>query len=178
MHNLSISLTLIAQLILVDGSQALNRPPQSDYQNDNPLSLISQNATFPTEPTSLTEEFSFSIKDFKIDHQREINNLNLGVTYRYASKLPATKYPDFRLVAKDIEMLLSHYPNKTDYWEIMNLKLTSMVLRNYPAIARITVRIDVSPSTTDPYARSSIVTRSRANSTGHSGRIAKKTHSN
>jgi len=116
----------------------------------------------------LAEEFSFLIKDFKIDHQGENNNLNITIWYRYKAHLSNAEYPDFMLIAKDIETLLKNYPNEEDYWEIVNKKITLMVLERYPAIAKITSQIQTSPSPKDPYLRSSIVTRDRTNMRKHS----------
>ena len=110
----------------------------------------------------LVEEFSFLIKDFKLTHQSENHNLNITVRYRYLSNIANAEYPDFRLIAKDIEELLTHYPNRKDYWEIVNKKITLMVLEKYPAIVKVRSEMQVSPSSLAPYFRSSIVTRSRA----------------
>ena len=118
--------------------------------------------------TVLVEQFSFLIKDFKIDHQGENNNLNITISYRYKTHLSNAEYPDFMLIAKDIETLLSNYSNEEDYWEIMNKKITLMVLEKYPAIAKITCQMQVSPSPKDPYLRSSIVTRDRTTMRKHS----------
>src|SRR6266542_4220091 len=119
----------------------------------------------------LVEEFSFLIKDFKIDHQGENNNLNINIWYRYKTHLSNAEYPDFTLIAKDIETLLTNYPNEGDYWEILNKKITLMVLEKYPAIAKITSQLQVSPSPKDPYLRSSIVTRDRTTMRKHSRSI-------
>lgn len=73
---------------------------------------------------ALTEEFSFLIEDFKMNHQSEANNLNIKVRFRYENGISASKYPDFRAIAKDIDDFLGKYPNKTDYWEILNKNLT------------------------------------------------------
>jgi hypothetical protein len=171
-------LTLIVTLSWVSIGLSSNRASiQSLYQIENPANPIAQNSAFTAEHNSLIEEFSFLIKDLKMDHQDQINNLNLTVTYRYGN-WPGIDYPDFRLIAKDIEVLLTHYPNKTDYWEIVNKKLTSMILRKYSAIVRIRIEIGVSPSSTDPYARSSIVTRSRSNVRGRSVRMIRRAHIN
>jgi hypothetical protein len=115
-----------------------------------------ENVDFPTE------EFSFLIEDFKMNHQSEINNLNIKVRLWYENGIIESKYPDFRAIAKDIEDFLSNYPNKVDYWEILNKKLTLLVLRKYPMIENITSEIQVSPSEKVSYLRSSIVTRSRS----------------
>ena len=53
----------------------------------------------------LVEEFSFLIKDFKVDHQSELNTLNISISYQYVVNIPNTDYPDFRLLAKDVETL-------------------------------------------------------------------------
>ena len=68
----------------------------------------------------LVEEFSFLIKDFKIDHQGENNNLNLTIRYRYKAHLSNSAYPDFTVIANQIELLLTNYPNENDSWEIVN----------------------------------------------------------
>ena len=176
MNKLNKLLVLIVTLSWVNISLSSNRASiQSVSQIENRAN--SQNRNFTLERNSLIEEFSFLIRDFKMDHQGEFNNLNLTVTYRYGHVL-GTNYPDFRLIAKDIEMLLTLYPNKTDYWEIVNKRLTSMVLRKYATIISITIKIDVSPSSADPYARSSIATRTRSNIRGCSIRAIRKAHIN
>lgn len=79
----------------------------------------------PTVNSSvMVEEFSFLIKDFKIEHQGETNNLNITIKYHYRVNISDSEYPDFRLVAKDIERFLTDYPNEKDYWEIFNKKIT------------------------------------------------------
>jgi hypothetical protein len=109
----------------------------------------------------LIEEFSFSIKDLKIDHQGETNNLNILISYRYVTNIKNSDYPDFRLLAKDVETLLTSYPNKDDYWEIVNKRITTRLLEKYPALASVTSEVTVDPSRLVPYTRSSRVTRGR-----------------
>lgn len=113
---------------------------------------------------SPTEDFFFLIQDFKMNHQSEVNNLNIKVRVRYENGISESRYPDFRAIAKDIEEFLNNYPNKTDYWEILNKKLTLMVLKKYPMLSSITSKIQVSPSQKVSYLRSSIVTRSQSKS--------------
>jgi hypothetical protein len=110
----------------------------------------------------LTEEFSFSIEDLKMNHQSVGNNLNIKIRLLYESGISDRKYPDFRSIAQDIEDFLDNYPNKTDYWEILNKNLTLLMLKKYPMLSSITSEIQVSASADVPYLRSSIVTRSRS----------------
>jgi hypothetical protein len=113
------------------------------------------------QSNSLTEEFSFVIKDFKVEHQSEHNVLNIAVTMRYIPNVRDTDYPDYRAVAKDIETFLSNYPNEQDYWEIVNKAVTSMLLKKYSSLAMITSEISVEPVPNSPYTRSSRVIRER-----------------
>jgi hypothetical protein len=108
----------------------------------------------------LVEEFSFLIKDFTVDHQGQ-NKLNISVKYRYRANITVSDYPDFRLIAKDIETFLTNYPNETDYWEIVNKKITLLILNKYSPIESVTSEIEVSPTTVVPYLRSSLSTCTR-----------------
>lgn len=109
----------------------------------------------------LSEEFSFVLKDFKIDHQGENNTLNITISYRYVANIANADYPDFRWLLKDVEALLGNYPNKSDYWEIVNKQITALLMKKYPAIASLTCELKVDPSSNVPYSRSSRVTRTR-----------------
>jgi len=111
---------------------------------------------------SLIEEFSFLIKDFRMDHQTQTNNLNISISYRYIVNIRKSEYPDFRRLAKDVETLLANYPNKDDYWEIVNKQITALLLNKYPGLMSVTSDLKVDSSSLIPYTRSSRVTRERA----------------
>ena len=89
----------------------------------------------------LVEQFSFSLNDFKMDHQGENDNLDITISYRYKDQVSNAEYPDFRVILKDVEGLLTNYPNRDDYWEIVNKKITLTILEKYPAVAQITSHI-------------------------------------
>jgi len=110
---------------------------------------------------SLVEEFSFLLKDFRMDHQGQANNLNISISYRYAANITKADYPDFRWLAKDVETLLNNYPNEDDYWEIVNKQITALLLKKYPGVVAVTCEIKVDPSSVVPYTRTSRVTRER-----------------
>jgi len=111
---------------------------------------------------SLVEEFSFLIKDFRMDHQGQANNLNISISYRYTANITKADYPDFRWLAKDVETLLSNYPNEDDYWEIVNKQITALLLKKYRGVVAVTCEIKVDPTSVIPYTRSSRVTRERS----------------
>jgi len=115
----------------------------------------------PKSNQALTEEFFFYIKNFKMDHQGEVQILNIKISMLYVAGIRDSAYPDFRLIAHDVETYLSKYPNKTDYWEVLNKNVTGLILTNYPAVSRVVSEIEVSASSLDPYVRASKVTRLR-----------------
>ena len=114
----------------------------------------------------VSEEFFFLIQDFKMNHQSEVNNLNIKIRVRYENGITESKYPDFRAIAKDVEEFLNNYPNRVDYWEILNKKLTLLVLKKYSMLSSITSEIQVSLSEKVSYTRSSIITRNRSKRKG------------
>jgi len=140
MRNVVLVLVLSAASLPVAHSQSIKQ------QNDGPLA----------------EEFSFVIKDFRMDHQTQANNLNISISYRYIVNIRKSEYPDFRWLAKDVETLLNSYPNEDDYWEIVNKQITSLLLKKYPGLTSVTCELKVDPSSLIPYTRSSRVTRERA----------------
>jgi hypothetical protein len=111
---------------------------------------------------SLVEEFSFLLKDFRMDHQGQANNLNISISYRYAANITKADYPDFRWLAKDVETFLTNYPNEDDYWEIVNKQITALLLKKYRGVSAVTCEIKVDPTSVVPYTRSSRVTRERS----------------
>ena len=153
MRNLLGIFLLMASSLPVVYSQSLKPVPQQQYQSP------------------VIEEFSFLIKDFKIDHQAETNNLNISISYRYVVDIKDAEYPDFRLLAKDVEMFLTDYPNEADYWEILNKQITSLLLKKYPAITSVTSELKVDPSRLDPYIRASRVTRERGTARANGKRM-------
>lgn len=108
---------------------------------------------------SLTEEFYFLMNDYKMEHQAEVNTLNIRVRYRYIRNIAATQYPDFIPIRKDVDKFLTGYPNEMTFWEIVNKELTTMLLEKYPALSEVTCEIQITPSSKYQFTRGSIVTR-------------------
>lgn len=151
--------TVIA-IILVSAAYTPIVYSQSSSKSPKRVSHASREKEQPDN--QLIEEFSFLIKDFKVDHQTESHNLNISVSYRYVVNIANADYPDFRLLAKDVETFLTNYPKEDDYWEIVNKNLTLSLLKKYPAISSITSNVTADPTRLDPYVRSSRVTRERS----------------
>ena len=149
-HLLGIVLLSSSSFVVVYSQPALRQTTRA-----------SQASAKKQKPDTPVEEFSFVIKDFKVDHQKESHNLNISISYRYVNNATKSDYPDFRWLAKDVETFLTDYPNDDDYWEIVNKQITSMLLKKYAGLASITSEIRVDPSPQVQYTRTSRVTRHR-----------------
>jgi hypothetical protein len=156
------ALGLAILLTCLSANYAFGFPPSPASQKQRPQPQDSQ----------LVEQFSFFINDFTMEHQSQTNTLNTSVRYRYAANISNAEYPDFRGIAKDIETSLNNYPNETDYWEILNKQLTSMVMKKYPVMTQLTIEIAVSPSSVVPFLRSSTVTRNRSSNPTQRRKVA------
>ena len=150
---------LVAIVLLSAAFAPIVRSQSSKPSSTNKTSHVSREKQQTSGP--LIEEFSFQIKNFKVDHQTENINLNISISYRYVVNIANSDYPDFRLLAKDVETFLTNYPNEEDYWEIVNKNLTSALLNKYPAISSVTSEVTADPTPLDPYVRSSRVIRER-----------------
>ena len=126
----------------------------------------------PAEAVQITqcdlnqESFEFELPNYHIEHQGEAM-LDIKLDYRYVDnpELDPNVYPDFVPIAKKVDQFLANYPNETDYWEIVNRKLTKFLLNEYPTLSSIKTHIDIYiGSSNEFYPRSSIVTLTRENS--------------
>ncbi|XZO01900.1 MAG: hypothetical protein ACM65L_26100 [Microcoleus sp.] len=115
---------------------------------------------FRSRSGKIQEDFDFSLQNYAINHQG-LNKLNLDVNYQYKSGITPAEYPDFVPIYKGIDKFLTNYPNETDFWEIVNKKLTQNILTENPALAAIDINLNVLPSQNIPYNRTSKVTRTQ-----------------
>src|SRR4028118_1635767 len=115
---------------------------------------------FRSRSGQLKEDGNFSLKDYAINHQG-LNKLNIDIGYQYKPEITPNEYPDFLPIYKSIDNFLTKYPNETDFWEIVNKNLTQNILNENPTWAAIDININVLPSQSLPYNRTSKVTRTQ-----------------
>lgn len=120
-----------------------------------------------------SEKWAFNFKDYTIDHQG-LNTLNIKVDYGLKPGITKTEYPDFVPIYKSIDNFLVNYPNETDFWEIVNKKLTEKVLDENPVLTDISIQLEVLPTDRLPYDRTSTVFRSRSGQLKEEGNFSLK----
>lgn len=133
-----------------------------DLQHHSPR--VVQATTLEPAPATSSEEmpreWSFVVDRYAIDHQGP-NTLKITVRCTYDAPQTTSPFPDSATVYRDITHFLEHYPNETDYWEVVNRNLTSDLLQRYPTLTSITANLEVLPMPSVPYTRSTTVTRIR-----------------
>src|SRR5215203_1870961 len=100
LRNLLGILLLLASSVSLVHSQSIKPSGDSAIKTSGGVSPVSRRRPQPAAGL-LVEDFSFFIKDFKIQHQSETNTLNISISYRYVVNIANSEYPDFRLLAKD-----------------------------------------------------------------------------
>ncbi|WP_445250557.1 NHL repeat-containing protein [Microcoleus sp. OTE_8_concoct_300] len=115
---------------------------------------------FRSRSGQIKENGNFSLKNYAITHQG-LNKINIDIGYQYKPEITPNEYPDFREIYKSVDNFLTTYPNETDFWEIVNKNLTQNILNENPTLAAIDININVLPSQSLLYNRTSKVTRTQ-----------------
>ena len=88
------------------------------------------------------------------NHQFSRQKNSFHVEYEYAGALkgaafdpsghavPATTYPYFQSVRDTILDFIASYPDKDDFYEVFGMNICRGVLREFPQMQKITLRID------------------------------------
>ena len=120
-----------------------------------------------------SESFSFSVKDYYIEHQgTAILDINVTLDFKKPKgERNPEDYYEFQQIINYIDSYLVDYPNETDYWEILNTNLASSLITDKiptawdtqyklaKSVAELTVDIEVHAGSGGPaYNRSSSVT--------------------
>jgi hypothetical protein len=98
--------------------------------------------------------FRFDILDLVTDHQFKGQKNSFHVEYEYAGVLkggrfdpkghavPATTYPYFQSVRETILDYIAKYPDKDDFYEVFGMNICRRVMREFPQVQKVTLRID------------------------------------
>lgn len=150
----------LTQKVLDENSALTDVAIQLEVLPTDRLPYDRASTVFRSRSGQLTEDWNFSFQNYAINHQG-LNKLNLDVNYQYKSGITQEEYPDFVPIYQSIDKFLTNYPNETDFWEIVNKNLTQNILNENPALGAIDINLNVLPTQTLPYDRTSKVTRTQ-----------------
>jgi len=98
--------------------------------------------------------FRFDILNAVTNHQFAGQRNSFHVEYEYAGVLkgaefdpkghavPAETYPYFQSVRETITDYIAKYPDQDDFYEVFGMNICRRVMREFPQIQKITLRID------------------------------------
>lgn len=108
--------------------------------------------------------YGFELNPLSVNHQGK-NVLHITVLYRYAPGLKTSDYMDVNALRKSVLETIRTYPNTSDYWEIYTARIADNLYARYSKqIDALRVKLEIAPEPSEPFARTSLVTRSRAGS--------------
>ena len=106
--------------------------------------------------SNATERIGFFVRGLKICHQGEWRNMT--VFLEYESDLNAF---DVLKVKNFVRQFLEKYDNAKDYWEVMNIKLVRLLVKEFPSIYTLKAKLSLAPDRTLFFPRESTVEYAR-----------------
>lgn len=130
-----------------------------------PLLLLGAVTTTPifasvVDMSGAIEHAGFVVRCLKICHQGEWRSLTVDLEYESEMNGNAMNIQN---VKNHIKNFLESYPNTTDFWEIMNTKLTITLLKEFPDIITLKSVLSLAPDRTLAFPRASIVQYNKSN---------------
>ena len=107
---------------------------------------------------SSMRDWSFAFENYPMNHQWMANTLNISVRYRLKPNASSRNAPNFTTIFDQITRSLAHHP-QDDYWEIVNRKLTEVILQENSALDSVTIRLQVQPRAKIPFTCTTTATR-------------------
>src|SRR5262245_15806041 len=150
-RSLFVSLVACLSLLVVSACEA---QAQKAAKDNAALKSAAPDAGSDGDDLRASIAFRFDILDLVTDHQFRGQKNSFHVEYDYAGVLkgaefdprghavPATTYPYFQSVRDRILDYVANYPDKDDFYEVFGMNICRRVMREFPQIQKITLRID------------------------------------
>lgn len=107
------------------------------------------------------EAYGVHLPNIRVNMNKNSYVINVDLEWGFRTNPSTNDYIDSNLIVNDMKNFLKNYPNPADYWEIINHKLGIYLLNKYPALAFITIKLQILPSKLDDYLHYSVVTATR-----------------
>jgi len=146
-------LSLLACVSLVVVPVCTPQAPKKAKDSSNAAKRQSADIS-ATDDLTARISFRFAILDVVTNHQFAGQKNSFHVEYEYAGVLkgagfdpkghavPATTYPYFQSVRDTVLGYILEYPDQDDFYEVFGMNICRRVMKEFPQIQRITLRID------------------------------------
>lgn len=110
---------------------------------------------------SLNEFYSVEVKKFNVFIDNAKHDIDIYITWNFKTNPTPDDYIDSNLVVNTVKTFLKEYPNKSDFWEVVNHKLTSHMIDKFKQVKSFSIKLDVPATKMDPYHHYTLVEASR-----------------
>lgn len=110
---------------------------------------------------ALNEFYNVEVKKFHVFLDNAEHDIDIDITWNFPINPTPEDYIDSNLVVNTAKTFLKEYPNKSDFWEVINHKLVKMMIDKFPRIKSISIKLDVPATKLDPYHHYTLVEASR-----------------
>ena len=121
--------------------------------------LCAGNTTFAA--VHLQESYSIKIEKLNVNLDNGKHIVDIDAIWSFRENPEAGDYIDSNIVISDIKKFLAEYPNKSDFWEVVNRNLTKYLIEKFKNLKSMTIKIDVLASKMDTYEHYSLVEATR-----------------
>ncbi len=114
------------------------------------LLLCASTSSFAAS-VNLDEFYNVEIKHLTATVDSVPHEMNISVTWNYKLNPTPADYIDSNLVISEVKKFLTEYPNKSDFFEVVNHNLTSHMMDKFKQLHGINIKISVPAIKADPY---------------------------
>lgn len=125
--------------------------------------LLATTSLSYAEDYTLNEIYSVDIDHLSVMVDNAKHDIKVTATWNYKKNPQPSDYIDSNLVVATITNFFKEYPNKTDFWEVVNHKLVSHLIDKFKMVHAMSVKLDVPPIKADPHHHYTLVEATRNN---------------
>lgn len=111
----------------------------------------------------LLESYAVKINALQVNLDNGKYIIAVDLKWSFKKNVNASDYTDSNLIVNDVKNFLSTYPDKKDFWEVINHKLALFLINKYTSLASIKTKLIIPASPLDPYPHASTVKAMRKN---------------
>lgn len=109
----------------------------------------------------LLETYSIKIEKLNVNLDSGKHVIDVIAAWTFKENPDPSDYIDSNIVISDIKKFLAEYPNKSDFWEVVNHNLTKHMIEKFKNLRSMSIKLDVLVSKTDHYEHYTLVEASR-----------------
>ena len=113
------------------------------------------------ESIKLKEFYSVEIQHLNAKLDNADHDLTVNLKWSFKVNPTPSDYVDSNLMIGETKKFLTEYPNKTDFFEVVNHNLAKHLIEKFKTVKAINIKISVPATKMDPFDHYTLVKASR-----------------